>query len=373
MERQHIIVGNSEDYHAVAMQWALQRMGERCLLWDGLSLDAEGRLDIAFDGVDARMAMADVDCSELASVWFRRPVPFRPLSNVAERSLKFLHNELNAAHFSACTLLANAARFVVGSNGQTGSYSKAWQLKVAAELGFKIPETLISNDPARVRSFVDSRAPVLVKYFTPHFWSDDARREVSQAGPTVLRDVSRISDASIAICPAIYQRLVDKRYELRVTVIGHRLFAARIGSADDGSYLDWRDHCGHDGFVMEAAELDTQTAERIRAIMVRLDLKYGCVDLAVDQDGDTVFFEVNSGGQFLFVDDYIREFNLLGNFASMLVTGSMDYPLATNPEVSLEAFERRQPYADFANRQSFLRLSDRYITRAPRDPAAQHA
>lgn len=373
MERHHVIVGNSEDYHAVAMRWALQQMGERCLLWDGLSPAEDGRLNITFDAADALLAMAGIDCSALTSVWFRRPVPFRPLSNVAERSLKFLHNELNAAHFSMCALLADAARFAVGSNGTPMAYSKAWQLKLAAQLGFRTPETLISNDPARVRSFIGECAPVLVKYFTPHFWSDDARRAVSQAGPTVLRDLSRVNDASIAICPAIYQRLIDKRYELRVTVIGHRMFAARISSADDGSYLDWRDHCGHDDFVMTPMELDVDTAERVRLLVAKLGLKYGCVDLAVDQQGDTVFFEVNSGGQFLFVDDYIREFNLLGNFAAMLSAASMDYPLATDPNVSLEAFERLEPYADFANRQSVLRLSDRYITRAPRDVATQSA
>jgi glutathione synthase/RimK-type ligase-like ATP-grasp enzyme len=36
--------------------------------------------------------------------------------------------------------------------------------------------------------------------------------------------------------------------------------------------------------------------------MRRLGLEYGAIDLRLTPDGDYVFFEVNPGGQFLFVE-----------------------------------------------------------------------
>ncbi|AXM25161.1 hypothetical protein BRN03_12610 [Xanthomonas oryzae pv. oryzae] len=34
----HIIVGNSEDIHAVAVAWALERAGAGVVLWDGIGV-----------------------------------------------------------------------------------------------------------------------------------------------------------------------------------------------------------------------------------------------------------------------------------------------------------------------------------------------
>lgn len=41
MEPVHVIMGNSEDIHAVSVAWALERVGARVLLWDGIGMHDE--------------------------------------------------------------------------------------------------------------------------------------------------------------------------------------------------------------------------------------------------------------------------------------------------------------------------------------------
>lgn len=45
---------------------------------------------------------------------------------------------------------------------------KVWQLKVAAELGLRIPRTCVTNDPDRARAFIEETDPnwVIYKAFT---------------------------------------------------------------------------------------------------------------------------------------------------------------------------------------------------------------
>ncbi|AYA93079.1 hypothetical protein C7E13_05320 [Stenotrophomonas maltophilia] len=97
--------------------------------------------------------------------------------------------------------------------------------------------------------------------------------------------------------------------------------------------------------------------------MDKLDLRYGCVDLAVDSRGDTFFFEINTGGQFLFIDDYIPEMNLLGEMAGFLLAGSMEYEAVPSSVANLAAFESSDRCAELCSAVRRFGQSDRMITR----------
>jgi len=54
-----------------------------------------------------------------------------------------------------------------------------------------------------------------------------------------------LNDLSISSCPSIYQEMLEKDVELRVTIIGDRIFPVAIYSQDvanpsDISAVDWR-------------------------------------------------------------------------------------------------------------------------------------
>lgn len=363
MSKLHVIVGNTEDYHALAVAWALRRMDEEALVWDGIGTADIDSLSIHFRPERDLLRMGECAVGNVASVWFRRPVPYKPMQNVHPDSEKFATNELRAAHLSCGAMLQSMADFVIGSNAGTNATSKAWQLRVAVGAGFTVPETLMSNDYEEVRSFIDDHSPVVVKYFTPHVWSDERNRMARQLGPTILTRDAVISEASVRLCPAIYQPLINKAYEIRVTVIGEKIFGAKIPSPDGIAYLDWRPESAKKGFLMSAIDLDYALIQSTHALVGRLGLVYGCIDLAVDTDGVAHFFEINTGGQFLFVDDHVPEFNLLGSFAAMMASRCTAYDSPPTDTISLKLFEESQEFERYCSHPNALRMNDRYITK----------
>jgi glutathione synthase/RimK-type ligase-like ATP-grasp enzyme len=118
---------------------------------------------------------------------------------------------------------------------------------------------------------------------------------------TLLEEEDLRDDAALSACPAMYQRLVEKEFELRVTVVGDQLFTCRIDSqgTQDGT-IDWR-HAVASGVRLEPVELDAQVARRCLDLTRRLRLQFAGIDLIVTPDGDIVFLELNAAGTWAWV------------------------------------------------------------------------
>lgn len=173
---------------------------------------------------------------------------------------------------------------------------KLLQLRVAAELGFDVPETLVSNDPDDVRAFTQSHETVAKTI--------RAVRVVTTSGSRLLYATAldadwSASDEEIAACVTIYQARVPKRYDIRVTMIGKRAFGTRISSRSP--YLDWRAVPPGEQ-VHEACDVPADLVERCVAMMHRLALRYGAFDFSVTPAGAAYFLEVNPGGQWAWLE-----------------------------------------------------------------------
>jgi len=90
---------------------------------------------------------------------------------------------------------------------------------------------------------------------------------------------------------------------LRGTIVDDRIFAAAI-EVDQYGALDWRLDMNP---VITAVDLPTDVERKLRRLQRGLGLRYGAIDLIRTPEGDYVFLEVNSGGQFLFIEIAIRQ------------------------------------------------------------------
>jgi D-alanine-D-alanine ligase-like ATP-grasp enzyme len=52
-----------------------------------------------------------------------------------------------------------------------------------------------------------------------------------------------------------------------------------------------------------AHDLPNDVSDKLRALMRRLGLVYGAIDLRLSEDGRYVFLEINPAGQFLYVEE----------------------------------------------------------------------
>jgi glutathione synthase/RimK-type ligase-like ATP-grasp enzyme len=108
------------------------------------------------------------------------------------------------------------------------------------------------------------------------------------------------------LSPAIYQELIEKRSDVRVTYVGGRLFVAEIDSqTDDAAKLDWR-RTQNPNLPHRRAELPANVCENLLQLLVRLRLEYGAIDLIRTLDDEYVFLEINPNGQWQWLDDMLE-------------------------------------------------------------------
>ena len=107
---------------------------------------------------------------------------------------------------------------------------------------------------------------------------------------------------SVRYGPTFFQALVPKSRDIRVTVIGDELFAAGIDSMlVEEARIDFRVAEMMD-LPHEPVTLPEPVAAACLAIVKRLGLQFGAIDLLETPDGDYVFLENNPNGQWYWVE-----------------------------------------------------------------------
>jgi glutathione synthase/RimK-type ligase-like ATP-grasp enzyme len=155
-------------------------------------------------------------------------------------------------------------------------------------VGLAVPDTLVTNEPAAVRElFARHDGEVVVKMLAGFDWSLDA----STALPTrLLREEDLDHLDGLLTGPMCFQQRIHAPVELRVTWVAGRVFA---GAQRMGSTVDWR----ATGQGWSRGEVPAETLPRLAALMERLGLVMGSVDLMLPEHGPPVFLEVNPGGE----------------------------------------------------------------------------
>lgn len=168
--------------------------------------------------------------------------------------------------------------------------NKTRQLRLAQELGLSIPPTLITGDPAAARLFWKAHdGQVIAKLQTSLGYS------MAGGGglPTrLLRPADLDALEGLRQCPMIFQRYIPKAMELRIAWVDGRALVGGLDGARCG--VDWR----HESTASwEPHTLPATVHESLAALMARLRLRQGAIDMIVTPAGDYVFLEVNPHGE----------------------------------------------------------------------------
>jgi glutathione synthase/RimK-type ligase-like ATP-grasp enzyme len=98
-------------------------------------------------------------------------------------------------------------------------------------------------------------------------------------------------------CPSVFQERVEKERELRAAYVGGRFFVGAVDARRSArGATDWR-RADAAECPWEHDALPADVAARLDALMRRLGLLYGALDLIRTPDGRHVFLEVNPGGE----------------------------------------------------------------------------
>lgn len=319
-----LAISTPNDQHTALALFALRRNGYDASFWCPADMpvfeQASIHLGEAGSGGSGRLVVDRRELGAFDTVLFRKyataqlPGDMHPADRaVAQREFRYF--------IDGCFSLVSPNAFWANPWISLFTSGKVAQLKAAAEIGMRIPSTLISCDPAEIRDFVRRAGPggVVFKSFAPAVWIDESGSNMTamtaELTPEVLAD-----DAALSYAPAIYQHRIAKAHELRVTMFGGLgIFAKLDSQASPVSALDWR--AGGSELPVEPMPADERLRSACVSLMKRLDLTFGCFDFIVDEAGEAIFLEVNPAGQFLWMEELNPDIRLLAPFCEFLVSG----------------------------------------------------
>ncbi len=226
---------------------------------------------------------------DIVSIWLRRPREVGRHDAIAVPEFA----EYASVATSACLgALFSVCRTHNAPAAERRLKSKPFQLHEAARTGFRIPRTLVTARPDEVRSFVgdlarEGRSVVYKQVVT------------TPDGPPT-RSFTRDDEARLAaleLCPTTFQERIAGGPDLRIAVVGDRVFAAEWRRADGvRDSVDVRLDREARLFPVEPA---AGFRRRLVALHRTLGLSLGVYDFKVDGAGVPYFLEVNPAGQWL--------------------------------------------------------------------------
>lgn len=160
--------------------------------------------------------------------------------------------------------------------------TKPLQVRLAADLGFAVPESLLTTDADAARDFAGRHGDVVYKAI-------GGTRTI--AGLLRVEDTARMARFSTG--PVHLQRFV-RGTNMRVHVVGDRLWGTEI----DGQHTDWRQPAAGDTADLHPTPVPGDVAERCVLLTKTLGLHLSGIDFVRDTDGRWVFLEANTSPAF---------------------------------------------------------------------------
>lgn len=308
-----LILADKRDAHArvVATRlWEEHRVN--CIIWSFEQFPRNERLSFVTEGSRIRAdgpALAG-SIEEILSIWWRRPGHVNASSAIMEERVRgFVNRESN--EFLLGVLESLGAPIINNPRHQSFACRKPLQLTSAISVGLKIPRTLLSNDPERIRDFwSELNGRCIYKAFSSPPWTALETRRMTRS------DLDALHNA--ALCPMIVQEEIERLCDIRVNIIGTELFAAKVSPKHPIATVDSRFDVTA---VWEAMSLPNEVTDKLYTLMRVLKLDYGCIDMRQQPDGEFVFLEINPAGQFLFIEIDTGQ-PLSAAMARLLVQGS---------------------------------------------------
>jgi glutathione synthase/RimK-type ligase-like ATP-grasp enzyme len=240
-----------------------------------------------------------IDPSKISVVWLR---------DFDTKAIKVGDDELTHT-FSfqqwddACLTLQRSLRceWINSIQGTRRGGDHVEQLSVAKALGFDIPNTLITNDPRAARDFYHTcHSDIVLKAL--HHHSTEIQDKVYSMFTHKVMDGDLLKFDGLIYAPCILQERLQKQYELRVTVVGDRVFGTEIDSQATTNGRDDMHRCPLQDLPKRTTNLEDQLAEGCLKIINSLGLRYGAIDFVIDKKNRVTFLEVNPTGDWYWIE-----------------------------------------------------------------------
>lgn len=242
-----------------------------------------------------------IDLGKVKSIYYRRPeLPNFQSTQVGEGEKQFWCNEIYYTLEGLYKILRHKF-WISPVFAIREAENKIYQIILAQELGFKVPSSIVTTVPNEARNFIkNNNDNCIIKPIKVGLIKDRDNPQViftNKLGKSQINSLDRVSN-----CPTYFQDNIQKKADLRITVVGDKVFAAQINSQSyEETKIDWRD--GENvKLKYSPIELPYELQQKCLKLTKTLNLNFGAIDFILDESSEFVFLEINPNGQWGWVD-----------------------------------------------------------------------
>lgn len=241
----------------------------------------------------------EYNLKEFTAVYFRRPeIPSIDLENLNYGEIQFLKNEF-AFTLEGIYKILRDAYWISPINSIREAENKIYQLELAKQIGFKIPESIVTNSFSDTTDFYDRlNGFCIIKPVKSGLIEHKSKPKV--VFTNILKE-RPLSKQQIEVSPNFFQKHIKKNFDVRVTVVGNTSYTALIHSQDNiETKTDWRR--GENILKHTKIELPNDIHKKCVELLKLLNLRFGAIDFILDENEDFIFLEINPNGQWAWIE-----------------------------------------------------------------------
>lgn len=233
----------------------------------------------------------DTKCVSVA--WFQQPWAWPTPASPIEEARQSSH----AATVNTVLSLVQAD-WLNSPNLAILASNKPRQIFLARQIGLPVPVTLITNEASAVRDFVQKHPHSVAKSAAPQ-WILTEQGDFA-AYTQKVESTWLDSDESIAFAPIVYQEFHARRRDVRVVVVGSKVFPVEYVSDGIRSEYDVRKVAN---IECQPCDLPSSMIAGLKKLMQEFGIQFCSADFIESTDGHVYFIDLNVTGSWWWVDD----------------------------------------------------------------------
>lgn len=300
-----VIFGSKKDPHCIEIKDEIEARSEQCLLF---STDRDDLVKTYFINTNGKTIICQekysINVDDIKSCLIFQPIfsLFSTTENEFSQELKFWYFSWKDCLYGIYQIISKKNKLINFSIFSSfENQNKIYYHSILQNKEISFPDYLISNSKNDISKFIENNGECIIK--TLHQMQLKCNDE-----PTMLLAsriiISDLNDFNLeGECPILVQKFIEKKFDIRVTVVGSEIFSCKIdASRSIHGKIDWRAYdmpnTPHSIF-----ELNSGVKDCLIDVCCHLKLDYATIDLCVDHNNKYWILDINPFGKFLWIED----------------------------------------------------------------------
>ena len=321
----YLILALDEDIHADAVLYYLKKLGKKvkrfdpAFLFDEYGAIEQGprreKLTVEINCTSGKITFlnGDVILSDEVEGVLCRSFYFPKAKDSSSTADMLATAEIKSTLRGFFSLIPESCKWVNNPYIEEKIDNKIYQHQCAVKHGLKVPNTLVTNNALKVKEFFNkNNGNIIIKQLSDISLIDESSyvnkygfKDVEYKGfytsEVTSSDLNNLEEYfGPGAAPVLLQEKLEKKSELRVTVVGDKIFSYRIFSQEnDHSKVDFR-HV--DNLRTEKCQLSEEISKKLIKMIKDWNIYFAAVDLVETVSGEIIFLEANVVGNWLWLE-----------------------------------------------------------------------